>query len=114
MLALNRSALVVTAKQPFLDWLHGIDPDSADLTLATLREEPAVYLLAECGDDRAFEYQLRKHFAVIFEEELRGWYNDPSTWPGHRTYRMFRQWFDVSVHSMVIDLTDRPLFREDM
>jgi hypothetical protein len=29
MLALNRSAIVVRAKSPFLDWLHAADPSRA-------------------------------------------------------------------------------------
>jgi hypothetical protein len=31
MLVLNRSAIVVKAKEPFLDWLHAVDPSSRDL-----------------------------------------------------------------------------------
>ena len=37
MSTLNRSAIVVTPKQPFLDWLHAADPTSLGLTLLTLR-----------------------------------------------------------------------------
>jgi hypothetical protein len=29
---------------------------------------------------------------------------DESTWPTERTYAAFREWFDVEVHSVVIDL----------
>jgi hypothetical protein len=37
MLALNRSAIIVRPKLPFLDWLHAADLTSAALTLADLR-----------------------------------------------------------------------------
>ena len=47
----NRTAVVVVPKQPFLDWLHSIDPSSADLTLADLHQDPTVYLLPESGSD---------------------------------------------------------------
>jgi hypothetical protein len=50
MLALNRSAILVRPKSPFLDWLHGADPTSVTLTLADLRREPTIYLVPECGD----------------------------------------------------------------
>ena|ERR1700676_4367132 len=50
MLALNRSAIVVRPKLPFLDWLHAADPTSATLTLADLGREPTIYLVPECGD----------------------------------------------------------------
>jgi hypothetical protein len=39
-LTLNRSAIVVKPKQPFLDWLHGADSTSSDLTLGELALEP--------------------------------------------------------------------------
>ena len=50
MLALNRSAIVVRPKSPFLDWLHGADPTSVTFTLADLSREPTIYLVPECGD----------------------------------------------------------------
>src|SRR6266849_7519921 len=48
MLALNRSALVVRPRSPFLDWLHTVDPTSASLTLGSLTREPTIYLVSEC------------------------------------------------------------------
>ena len=47
-LTLNRSAIVVKPKQPFLDWLHGADSTSSDLTLRELALEPAIHLIPEC------------------------------------------------------------------
>jgi hypothetical protein len=44
MLVLNRSAIVVKPKEPFLDWLHAADPSSRDLTLLDLVREPTIYL----------------------------------------------------------------------
>jgi hypothetical protein len=40
MFFLNRSAIVVRLKLPFLDWLHAADATSATLTLADLGREP--------------------------------------------------------------------------
>jgi putative transposase len=42
MLALNRSALVVRPRSPFLDWLHAVDPTSASLNLVSLTREPTM------------------------------------------------------------------------
>ena len=47
MKTINRSALLVQPAQPFLNWLHGVDPASAHLTLDDLRLEPTIYLLPE-------------------------------------------------------------------
>jgi len=84
--------MMVMPAQPFLDWLHQVDPTSAHLTLADLRQEPAIYLLPECeSEDEAFE-ALRGGISKIFEEQLDGWYRVPETWPKERNLRTFRGW----------------------
>jgi hypothetical protein len=44
MVTLNKSAIIVKPKQPFLDWLHATDPTSRELTLLDLAREPTIYL----------------------------------------------------------------------
>ena len=54
---INRSALAVKPAQPFLDWLHRVDPTSTHLTLDYLRLEPTIYLLPEWeSDEEALKY----------------------------------------------------------
>jgi hypothetical protein len=48
---LNRSAIVVKPRQPFLDWLHTADPTSHRLTLRDLTREPTIYLIPECDTE---------------------------------------------------------------
>ena len=59
MLALNRSAIVVRPKPPFLEWLHAADPTSVTLTLADLGREPTIYLVSECDDPKDEQACLR-------------------------------------------------------
>ena len=42
MEAINRSAIVLKPAQPFLDWLHRVDPTSAQLALDDLSLEPTI------------------------------------------------------------------------
>jgi len=49
---LNRSAIVVKPRQPFLDWLHTADPTSRNLSLRELVQEPTIYLIPECERKR--------------------------------------------------------------
>ena len=74
MNTINRSAVVVMLAQPFLDWMHQIDPTSSELTLVDVREEPTIYLTPDC-DDEAHK-RLREVCREIFENELEGWYTD--------------------------------------
>ena len=39
---LNRSAIVVKPKQPFLEWIHAADPTSLDLTVLDPLREPTM------------------------------------------------------------------------
>lgn len=112
---LNRSALIVRAKQPFLDWIKSLPGESEnDLTLGRLNAEPQVYLLADLGEleDQA-EPLIRSFSSIVFELELDGWWTEESDWPQDRSYEVFCQWFDASLHSMVHDLVDEPLIDDE-
>jgi hypothetical protein len=106
---INRSAIVVRPGQPFLEWLHRVDPTSAHLRLEDLRREPSIYLLPEWGSNEEAREHLREVSAAIFEEQLNGWYRVPSVWPGDRDLNAFLRWFECSFHSMVVDLCDEPM-----
>ena len=109
---LNRSAIVVKPKQPFLDWLHAADPTSRKLTLLDVTLEPTIYLIPECDTDADVAKVLHEFCEEIFAEQLAGWYKDPTTWPQDRSYDVFRQWFDYQHHSMLVDLCYEPLIRD--
>lgn len=111
---INRSALIVKPAQPFLDWLHGVDPTSAHLTLADLQREPTIYLVPECDNqDQAIEY-LGESVRDILEEHLNGWYRVPRVWPTKRDLPIFQRWFEFSFHSMIVDLCDDVLEHEEL
>jgi hypothetical protein len=112
MLTLNRSAIVVTPKQPFLDWLHTADPTSHSLSLEELGQEPAIYLIPECDTDDEVDDALHELCEEIFIEQLAGWFNDRTTWPLDCGFEAFCKWFDFQHHSMLIDLCDEPLILE--
>jgi len=108
MVTLNRSAIVVKPKQPFLDWLHTADPTSRSLNLQELGQEPTIYLIPECDTDAEVDEVLRQLCEEIFTEQLAGWFNDRTTWPRDRGLDTFRKWFDFQHHSMLVDLCDEP------
>lgn len=101
---LNRSAVVVTPRQPFLDWLHTADPTSADITLEELSNEPSIYLIPECDTREEVADTLRELCEQIFIEQLDGWYRDTTTWPKDRSFDVFCHWFYYRHHSVLIDL----------
>ena len=114
MKTINRSALVVKPAQPFLDWLHRVDPTSTHLRLDDLRLEPTIYLLPEWDTEDEALQLLAEVSNEIFEEQLNGWYRVPSLWPEDRELNAFLRWFDCSFHSLVVDVSDEHLRSEDV
>ena len=96
----NRSAVLVRPREPFLEWAekHG------DGMSYPTEGERSVYLLPNFGNDIESEDLLRQYGDLIFEAELEGWITDETTWPRERSYERFLEWFDVEHHSVVEDL----------
>ena len=109
---LNRSVLIVKAKQPFLNWLRSLS-DPADITLEQLNQDNTAYLLPDYTYDTEQEEILADYFDLIFEEQLAGWWKVESDWPADRDLGTFKKWFDVEFHSAILDLVDESLKDEE-
>ena len=106
---IDRSALIVMAKQPFVDWLHTVDPTSKDIRLSDINREPTVYLVPPFEMQDEFMEWLEQYCDMIFAEALGGWWTDEKSWPADPGIRSFQEWFECRLHSMVFDLHDEPL-----
>jgi hypothetical protein len=104
--AVNRNAVMIKPKQPFLDWLRKIHFPKEP---PALRQEPAIYLLPEYESGKEAEIFLKQNFDRIFCSELWGWDLDEKNWPANRTYKMFKEWFDVKMQCLVYDIANQPL-----
>jgi hypothetical protein len=103
MRTVTRSAVILTPKQPFLDWLHAVDPTSAGLTLEDLGDDASIYLVEECESQPDFIECLQRVAPLLFEDQLDGWWKDRSVWPATRDFETLCQWFNCRFHSMVLD-----------
>jgi len=108
----NRSVLIVRAKEPFRQWLRSL-PDPEDASLAEINEDSSVYLVPEYEDDSEKEKILKMMYEEIFEEQLEDWWRDEDDWPKNRNMSLFKNWFDVEFHSVVIDLVGGELISEE-
>jgi hypothetical protein len=111
--SLNRTVAILRPKQPLLDWLHASPGPDLKLSLDDLRQGDNLALLVPEFDylDDAREFILHNS-ELIFALELEGWFTDPKLWPPNRTREMFLEWFDVELHSMVVDIGSQPLSTE--
>jgi hypothetical protein len=107
---LNRTSFAVVPKQPFLDWVEKtFFPGKLQQHLL---EENTMYLVDQLEDKKAVERWLKKNYGQVFTNELSEWTDDQDDWPKNRTYKMFLDWFDVKICSMIYDLGTSPLLKD--
>jgi hypothetical protein len=111
MNTINRTAVIISPKQPYIDWANSFE-DSGPM-LEPFEIQPTVFLIPDKYDEYNFDKYLKKKHAVIFEEELASWMTDPDVWPKSRSYKKFNEWFKVSISDMVIDLGADPITVEE-
>ncbi len=112
MRLVNRAAITVTPKQPYIDWANSLDDDGPRIEQDHLPERN-VYLVADMGDYSVdTESVIKRYYRKIFEHELNAWHRVESDWPQERDLAAFMQWFDAEVHSMVLDLLTRRIGTE--
>ena len=102
---LNRSAVVLRPKQPYLDWTRRDDAEGlADAVFETLAREPTVYLVPDWEEPDEEREILREFWPALFEAMLSGWVTDEELWPEGRSLEMFHEWFEVQTFAMVQDV----------
>jgi hypothetical protein len=106
---LNRSAIVIRHKQPFVDWINNVEPEpGCEVTLEIANEDTTVYLL-EVNEKLDFEKWLNSNHAAVFEELLHEWYIESSLWPAKRSLKMLKEWCSFEFHSVVHDTGGDPM-----
>ncbi len=115
---INRNAVVLKAKQPFVDWINTTPREPGDelprFTLEQFNQECMVLLIPEFDSIQEAREQVRQLKMDLFEESLEDWYTDEEDWPQNRTEKMFDEWFSLEIHSEVIDTVDGPIEKEDL
>lgn len=106
--SIDRNAIIVKPKKPFYDWLHSLYEKSPKLG----KEENNVYLIREMVSNEEVRKWIKKNFDQIFINELNDWNTNEEGWPQKRTFKMFEEWFEVEINSMILDLEDEPIFKE--
>lgn len=109
MFVVDRTVALVRPKQPMLDWLLAQPDNDVDITLEMLRTDCTVLLVPEGEEPEDAISYIDEIFGQVFEMELTSWYDETERWPANRTLKLFWEWFDVEVHSLVIDTMDEPL-----
>jgi hypothetical protein len=108
----NRVALIVKIKKPFVDWLIYTSKEY-DRNGHQLREEDiqmegfdskSVYLIPAYDENEQFERFVKRHHKEIFEHQLSNWYTLPDMWPKIRSWKVFQEWLDYEIQTLVYDM----------
>jgi hypothetical protein len=86
-----------------------MDDDGPRFTLPDEDDHLTVFLGPDVDSIDEVHAFVAKNFDYFFEHWLEGWCTDPKMWPQRRTRRMFKEWFDVRIYSVVEDTVDAPL-----
>ncbi len=97
---INRIAILVYPKKPFIDWLKYVDPEVP--LFDDIDDSKTVYLLPEEASENYQKY-VKKICTKIFENQLLAWFTNPTVWPHDRSWKVFQDWFHVEMHSIIYD-----------
>ena len=117
---INRYAVIVSGKQPFVDWINACDEMldvPAEMKFKVSMKDmkgddhKTVYLIDEGTTPQVTKELLKvnRRYKEIFESELYGWVTYDNFWPKDRSYKRFCDWFDVEIQSVITDMSNKPL-----
>jgi hypothetical protein len=127
MRVVNRTAITLAGQQPYLDWMHGRDQqfpplERADqasrsapaLVVASARAYGAAILLPEFDNEADVLEWVEENHEWLFQMQLSAWTEDEDAWPQERDLTMFKAWFEVNIHTVVIDAADDEIEGEEV
>jgi hypothetical protein len=108
MQILNRTAITLVGAQPYADWTRSRDADFNRGAIAVVRSRiyGSAFLLPEFELEEDLQEWVEENYAWLFEFQLSAWTEDESAWPTGRDLKMFREWFRLDIHNIVVDAGD--------
>ena len=103
MYFVDRSVAVIKPRESFHQWLHAVPGSEVDISLDSLRCDCTVILLPEFNDPEDAVAYIDEIYLQLFKMELASWYEEESLWPKDLSLKAFWEWFNVEIHSTVID-----------
>ncbi len=90
MKTINRTAITIISKQPYIDWANSFENGAGDEKI-----HATTILIPDKYGEFDYEVYLKKIFKDVFEEQLESWIANPEYWPPKRTYKLFTDWFEI-------------------
>lgn len=110
---INRTLLTLRPNENFLEWLQQTGDENAEIREEDLWEDSNAYLIEEVDNESDLEEVLKARYRELFVAELSDWVDDDQLWPEDLSYESFCNFFQAEVQTVVIDLVDEALQREE-
>ena len=116
MRVINRTAVTITGGKPYVDWMraHDADRDRGMLTVVRAKPYGSAFLLPEFELEEDLQEWIEENATWLFEFQLSGWTEDESTWPPARDVKTFREWFNIEIHNIVVDVAEDDIDGEEL
>ncbi len=107
--SIDRNAIIIRPKEPFFNWVNSVYPEDENVNE---KPEDNIYLVHEMDSNEEIREWIKSNYEMIFVNELNDWYTKEDKWPANRTFKMFSEWFEVEICSMVLDLEEYEITKE--
>ena len=114
MYTINRSIAILRIKQPFVDWANELPDAEFKSSLDDFKTDCLAVLIPDYDTDEEAVGFINEIYEDIFTQILSDWSIEESWWPQDRTNEMFWQWFDVELHSIVMDSCMEPIEEDEL
>lgn len=112
---LSNAALVVIPKKDFFNWLiqsmeyaeidtEGLEKSFDKIDVYT---DCLVFLIPLFKDKEQFDNFIEKQYEEIFKNTLFKFIPDQRFWPKNLNLELFKQYFDVELHTRVANLSSK-------
>jgi hypothetical protein len=90
-------------------WFKGLPGEDMDVSLKEMSQDCTVILIPEFDSEKEARHYIEAIYEELFEIELASWCRDESLWPHKTSLQMFRDWFDIEIHSEVFDALEEEI-----
>lgn len=105
---INRMAVVIRPKRPYIEWANSLDGEVV-FGEDDFREDCTALLIPVFEYNEDARSYVHENYEEIFEHELLSISVNPDDWPEDLTLALFLDWFTVEVHSIVMDIGEDPI-----
>jgi len=110
---INRGVAIILPRQPYVDWANGLPDAGFSVTLDDVRQDALAVLIPDFDTDEEARRHIDDLAEEIFEYKLWDWCTNENWWPADRSKWRFWEWFEVAVHSEVLDPYEDPIEKEE-